>query len=163
MPAGHGIRARTRDSFSKGFRKKGTLALSNYLRTFKIGDYVDIKVDPAVQKGMPFKVYHGRTGIIWNVTKRAVGVELNKEVNTRIMKKRIHVRVEHVRPSRCREEFLSRRAVNDEKKKEAKAKGEKAVTKRAPAVPREAFTLENVSMETVTAIPYDIVKEGIKM
>ncbi len=29
---------------------------------------------------MPFKVYHGRTGKVWNVTKRAVGVEVNKQV-----------------------------------------------------------------------------------
>lgn len=39
------------------------------------------------------------------------------------MKKRIHVRVEHVMPSRCREEFLARRAHNDEIKHEAKVKG----------------------------------------
>ena len=31
-------------------------------------------------QGMPHKVYHGRTGVIWNVTKRAVGVEVNKQV-----------------------------------------------------------------------------------
>ena len=29
---------------------------------------------------MPHKVYHGRTGIVWNITKRAVGVEVNKQV-----------------------------------------------------------------------------------
>ena len=32
-------------------------------------------------QGMPHKVYHGRTGIVWNVTKRAVGVEVNKQVS----------------------------------------------------------------------------------
>jgi len=30
----------------------------------------------AVQKGMPYKVYHGKTGIVYNVTKNAVGVIL---------------------------------------------------------------------------------------
>ena len=80
MPAGHGVRCRTRDSFSRPFRKKGTIALSTYLRTYKIGDYVDIKVNGAVQKGMPHKFYHGRTGRVWNVTKRAIGVEINKQV-----------------------------------------------------------------------------------
>jgi hypothetical protein len=29
---------------------------------------------------MPHKVYHGRTGVVWNVTKRALGVEVNKQV-----------------------------------------------------------------------------------
>jgi large subunit ribosomal protein L21e len=48
----------------------------------QVGDYVDVKVNAAVHKGMPFKFYHGRTGVIWNVTKRALGVELNKTVRT---------------------------------------------------------------------------------
>ena len=33
-------------------------------------------------QGMPHKVYHGRTGVVWNVTKRSVGVEVNKQVQT---------------------------------------------------------------------------------
>jgi len=80
MPAGHGVRARTRDLFARPFRKKGYIPLSTYLRTFKVGDYVDVKVNGAIHKGMPHKFYHGRTGRIWNVTKRAVGVEVNKQV-----------------------------------------------------------------------------------
>lgn len=50
MPAGHGLRSRTRDLFSRGFRQKGYIPLSTYLRVFKVGDYVDIKVNAAVQK-----------------------------------------------------------------------------------------------------------------
>lgn len=50
MPAGHGTRARTRDSFSRGFRQKGYIPLSTYLTTYRLGDYVDIKVNSAVQK-----------------------------------------------------------------------------------------------------------------
>lgn len=45
------------------------------------------------------------------------------QVNGRIMRKRIHVRVEHIVPSRCREDFLKRRTDNENKKKEAKASG----------------------------------------
>lgn len=80
MPAGHGLRSRTRDLFARPFRKKGYIPLSTYLRTYKIGDYVDVKVNGAVHKGMPHKFYHGRTGRVWNVTKRAIGVEINKQV-----------------------------------------------------------------------------------
>ena len=36
-------------------------------------------------QGMPHKVYHGRTGVVWNVTKRSVGVEVNKQVRTMII------------------------------------------------------------------------------
>jgi ribosomal protein L21E len=66
--------------FSRPFRHKGYIHLTTYLRNYKIGDYVDIKVNGAVHKGMPHKFYHGRTGIVWNVTKRAVGVVINKQV-----------------------------------------------------------------------------------
>ena len=39
-----------------------------------------LKVNGAIHKGMPHKVYHGKTGRIFNVTKRAVGVVVNKQV-----------------------------------------------------------------------------------
>lgn len=39
-----------------------------------------LKVNGAIHKGMPHKVYHGKTGPIFNVTKRAVGVVVNKQV-----------------------------------------------------------------------------------
>eukprot|EP00775_Hariotina_reticulata_P011896 gene11896-12040_t len=163
MPGGQGLRHRTRDLFQRGFRQKGFIALTTYLRTYKLGDYVDIKMNPAQQKGMAFKWYHGKTGVVWNVTKRALGVEVNKQVNGRIIRKRLHVRIEHIQPSRCREDFLRRRETNDRIKHEAKVKGEKPPsTKRLPKAPRDGFTLENVKMETITAIPYDIVKEGLQ-
>merc|ERR1711868_249826 len=103
-----GIRRGTRYMFSKAFRKTGTIGLARYMHIYKRGDIVDIKGDGAVQKGMPHKYYHGKTGVIWNVTKRAVGVVLNKRVGHRIMKKRIHVRIEHIKPSTCKSEFLKR-------------------------------------------------------
>jgi ribosomal protein L21E len=162
MPGGQGLRHRTRDLFQRGFRQKGFIPLTTYLRTYKLGDYVDIKMNPAQQKvtkradhwpvqlasdtkqqqqqppsssgttcrwaafkasadahtlsnsrtlhillvhmvtreactcqlcscvsafvtallqGMAFKWYHGKTGVVWNVTKRAVGVEVNKTVS----------------------------------------------------------------------------------
>jgi large subunit ribosomal protein L21e len=48
---------------------------------------------------MPYKFYHGRTGRVFNVNPRAIGVIVNKLVGNRILAKRIHVRVEHLRPS----------------------------------------------------------------
>ena len=50
MPAGHGLRARTRDTFSRAFKGKGYINLTTYLRTYRVGDYVDIKVNSAVHK-----------------------------------------------------------------------------------------------------------------
>jgi hypothetical protein len=45
------------------------------------------------------------------------------QVRGRIIRKRIHVRIEHVQPSRCREDFLKRREENDTVKHDAKVKG----------------------------------------
>lgn len=61
-------------------RQAGFNPLSVYLTTYKLGDYVDIKVNASVHKGMPHKFYNGKTGRVWNVTKRAIGVELLKQV-----------------------------------------------------------------------------------
>ncbi|EEC67127.1 hypothetical protein OsI_33947 [Oryza sativa Indica Group] len=138
MPAGHGLRARTRDLFARPFRKKGYIPLTTYLRTYKIGEHVDVKVNGAVHKGMPHKFYHGRTGRVWNVTKRAIGVEINKQLQeweaiayscmvvlgTALSGRGLHVRVEHVQPSRCTEEFRLRKIKNDQLKADAKARGE---------------------------------------
>merc|ERR1712071_612905 len=120
----------------KGFRKSGTMAVGRILQTYRLGQMVDIVGDGAVHKGMPHKFYHGKTGIIWNVTPRAVGVELNKIVGGRQMKKRIHVRIEHVQHSKCRLGFRRRVKDNAAARKAALAKGETANVKRLPTQPR---------------------------
>ena len=94
MPHSFGSRARTRDMFSRPFRQRGMIKMSTYMTQYKLGDYVDIKCNPAQVKGMPFKHYHGRTGQVYNVTKRAVGVRVAKQVNGRIINKHLNVRVE---------------------------------------------------------------------
>jgi hypothetical protein len=45
------------------------------------------------------------------------------QIGNRVIRKRIHVRIEHVQPSRCREEFLRRKVSNDLAKSLAKEKG----------------------------------------
>lgn len=54
MPAGAGLRSRTRHTFARGFRNHGYIPLTTYLRTYKVGDYVDIKVNAAIHKVRPF-------------------------------------------------------------------------------------------------------------
>merc|ERR1712057_3422 len=102
----------------------------------KRGDYVDINVDSCQQKGMPYSFYHGRTGVVFNVNRNAIGVEVTKEVGNRQMRKRLHIRLEHLRKSRCNEAFLKRVKENDQKKEDAKAKGEKVNCKRVPEGPK---------------------------
>ena len=116
MPHSFGVRARTRHMFSKKFRQHGPVHLSQYLKPVKVGDYVDIFANPSIHRGMPHKFYHGRTGIVFNITKASVGVRVNKEVNGRIIEKRIHVRIEHIRHSKCQKELLRRVVENEEAK-----------------------------------------------
>lgn len=45
----HGVRRGTRYMFSKPFKKAGTEPLSTFLRVYKIGDLVDIKVSTLLE------------------------------------------------------------------------------------------------------------------
>ena len=61
-----------------------------------------------------------RTGIVYNVTPHAVGVIVNKVVGNRYIEKRVNIRIEHVRHSKCRQEFLDRVKKNSQIRREAK-------------------------------------------
>lgn len=108
MVHSYGYKSGTRHLFAKKFRKHGVPPVSTILSSVKVGDFVDVVADSAVREGMPHKYYHGRTGIVWNVTPRGVGVIVNKPVRTRTLRKRICVRFEHVRKSRCQEAFKAK-------------------------------------------------------
>lgn len=158
MTNSKGYRRGTRDMFSRPFRKHGVIPLSTYMRVFKIGDIVDIKGHGAVQKGMPYKAYHGKTGRVYNVTPHAVGVIVNKRVRGKILPKRINVRIEHVHHSKCREDFLRRVKENERLLKEAKAKGTWVNLKRQPAQPKPAHFVKKIEEPIVLApIPYEFV------
>lgn len=80
-----------------------------------------------------------------------------KIVNGRYMEKRVNVRIEHVKHSKCRQEFLDRVKSNAAAKKEAKAKGETVSLKRMPVQPREArlVSIKDNAPQTLTARPYE--------
>lgn len=154
MAHSYGVRARTRHVFSKRFGQHGMPGMSTYMQVYRIGDYVDIKANGAVHKGMPYKYYHGKTGVIFNVTKTAVGVIVHKRVGNRYLEKRVTVRVEHVKPSRCREDFLARVKANNEARREAKEAGAvKLSFKRSPALPRPGHVVETEGNEAITVVP----------
>ncbi|KAI5951692.1 RPL21A [Candida pseudojiufengensis] len=157
MGKSRGYRSGTRYAFQRDFKKHGAIPLSTYLKVYKVGDIVDIKANGSIQKGMPHKYYHGKTGIVYNVTKSSVGVIINKVVGNRYIEKRVNLRVEHVKHSACRQEFLNRVKSNAAKKREAKANGEHVNLKRAAAKPREARVVvatENIP-QTLAPVPYE--------
>ncbi len=154
-----GYRRGTRDMFSRAYKRKGVEHLSTYLKCYKTGDIVDIKGNGAFQKGMPHKAYHGKTGRVFNVSKHAVGVIVNKRVKGRILPKRVSVRVEHVKHSTCRQDFLDRVKANEVKKAEAKKAGKKADCKRIAKQPIEAHVVSAVNNEPqfLAPIQYEFV------
>merc|ERR1712230_355279 len=130
-----GLRAGTRYAFARKHRQKGMVRLSTFMKNYKVGDIVDIKNNGAQQKGMAHKVYHGKTGVVYNVTKSAVGVIIYKQVGNRYIEKRINVRLEHINHRRSREEFITRVKNNAKRRREPKEKGETVQLKRLPQGP----------------------------
>jgi len=154
MPHSFGYRAHTRHLFARDFGKHGNIALSTYLHTYKVGDLVDIKGNGAVQKGLPHKFYHGKTGVVWNVTPRAIGIQVNKLHRNRIIRKKIHVRIEHVKKSTCRDDFLNRVRKNEQIKKDARATGKRTEIKRLPVQPRGTQHVKGTNVQDLFPLAY---------
>merc|ERR1719272_2013457 len=94
---------------------------------------------------MPFRFYYGKTGKVWNVSKRAIGVEMFRKVGNRLNRKKIHIRIEHLRPSKCRDGHKQRVKENEISKKTLKDKKNKSIPinlKRKPAGPRDGYLLK---------------------
>lgn len=100
---------------------------------------------------------NSRTGIIYNVTKAAVGVIVNKKVGNRFVEKRVNIRIEHIKHSKCRDDFLRRVKENAAAKLKAKADGVKVNLKRQPALPRLSrhVSTKYNTPATLNPIPYD--------
>lgn len=114
-----------------------------------------------------------RTGIIYNVTPSAVGVIVYKIVGNRYLEKRVNIRVEHIKHSKCRQEFLDRVKRNHELHVAAKAKGgaystesnynleadrhrsnsERVTLKRMPVLPRSAHVVSTKDNIPQTMVP----------
>ena len=59
-----GSRRKTRHKLSKPLRTKGKLSIRNYFQTFKQGDKVVLKAEPAVQTAMYLPRFHGKIGTV---------------------------------------------------------------------------------------------------
>ena len=59
-----GDRRKTRYKDKKGSNEKGKISIRNYFQTFNEGDAVVLKAEPAVQKGIYFRRFHGKAGTV---------------------------------------------------------------------------------------------------
>ena len=133
MPHRLGYRGKTRHLFKRPFRCNGPEHLSTYMQQYKKGMFVDIVANGSIHKGMPHKFYHGRTGRVFDISPNSIGVIVNKQVRNRIVEKRIHVRVEHLRISTCNANF--KKHVREQEKRKRENPKEKKITKRLPVGP----------------------------
>eukprot|EP01012_Entosiphon_sulcatum_P058852 TRINITY_DN83058_c0_g1_i1.p1 TRINITY_DN83058_c0_g1~~TRINITY_DN83058_c0_g1_i1.p1 ORF type:complete len:162 (-),score=25.27 TRINITY_DN83058_c0_g1_i1:27-512(-) len=152
MPHCKGRNHRTRSLFKKTFRQHGNPSISTYLQQFRRGDHVTIKLNSAVQRGMSTKHFHGKTGTIFNVTPRAVGVMIARRVGNKRMIKKVSVRIEHVVKSRCNDDVVKRIEKQNELAKSG-VKGVAALTSR-----RHRF--RNAHIIKKTAEPVEIQSVG---
>jgi len=86
-----GPRKRTRSLLRRRIRDK--TSITKYLQEFKIGDKVTIKPEPSSHRGMPFKRFFGRSGIVTDKRGKSYIVKIkdgNKE-------KKIIARPEHLK------------------------------------------------------------------
>lgn len=59
-----GTRRKTRDKLKKRVQTRGKISIREYMQQFKIGERVALTAEPAVQNGMYFPRFHGRTGVV---------------------------------------------------------------------------------------------------
>jgi len=72
-----GLRRKTRYKFKKHARQKGKISVTRYFQAFSAGDKVFLDVEPAVQKGMYFPRFMGRSGIITGKRGNCYEVQIN--------------------------------------------------------------------------------------
>ena len=96
MPKSKGYRHSTRKLFKKSPRDKGLQSLGRLLTKHNVGDQVLIKIDSAIQKGMPHRRYQGKFGVISEVRGRAYVIKIKDGDAT----KQIIARPEHVYPAK---------------------------------------------------------------
>ena len=85
MPKSHGYRRRTRSLL----KVTGRRGLSSLLREYSPNDRVVIKINPSQVKGMPHRRFNGLVGVVKEVDRRVVtlDVPVGNKVKTLVARK----------------------------------------------------------------------------
>ena len=59
-----GARRKTRQKLKKNYKVRGKVSLRRYLQVLAAGDKVALVAEPAVQRGMYFRRFHGKIGTV---------------------------------------------------------------------------------------------------
>lgn len=76
MERSRGSRSRTRKKLKKDVGDRGEPPVTRTLQEFEEGDKVAIRIDPAIQSGMPHPRFHGLTGTVSGTQGEAYTVEV---------------------------------------------------------------------------------------
>jgi len=76
MALHNGPRKKTRYKFKKDLRSRGVLPVTRVIQQFELGQKVHIVCEPSIQKGMPHRRFHGKTGSVVGQRGRAWLVEI---------------------------------------------------------------------------------------
>ncbi|MFH1510640.1 MAG: 50S ribosomal protein L21e [Candidatus Woesearchaeota archaeon] len=57
-------RRKTRNKFRKPISTRGRIPIRGFLQSFKSGEKVVLLADPCYQKGMYFRRFHGKIGVV---------------------------------------------------------------------------------------------------
>ena len=93
MKATKGLDRKTRKLFKRSKKEKGLKSLSYILRTYEVGEKVNIILNSQSQKGRPHRRYHSLIGVITKIQGQAyvLDVKQGKKIS------KIIARPEHLR------------------------------------------------------------------
>ena len=72
-----GFRRKTRYKFRKEVRNRGKISMTRYFQSFSVGDKVYLGLESAVQKGMYYPHFLGKSGVIKGKRGRCYEVTIN--------------------------------------------------------------------------------------
>jgi len=86
----HGFRHKSRSVMTK----KAPRGVSFLLREYHVGEQALVIIDPRQHKGLPHRRYHGKVGIVKNVGRRSVTLDIKLGNKT----KTLITRLDHIKP-----------------------------------------------------------------
>jgi len=72
-----GQRRKTRTIFKKKPSLRGKFSLTRYFQTLKVGDQVQLGLEPSIHKGLYFRRFHSKTGVVVGKQGRCYVVKIN--------------------------------------------------------------------------------------
>ena len=86
----HGFRHKSRSVMTKSAPR----GVSFLLREYQVGQQALVIIDPRQHKGLPHRRYHGKVGIVKNVGRRSVTLDVKLGNKT----KTLITRLDHIKP-----------------------------------------------------------------